>query len=206
VVTIQGGRRPAAALLVGLAWAVAISAGAAEPPRDVDAWHRALEAAVGVELTDEPADGWTLGLYPTAGVAVGPSNWASYQLHGALSLSRAGRLSLFAGYGYERGPTSRSHMVTLGWGGVQRLQAGRSQRGFYGKFLRYRRMDDFDHGLHHGLSVGHESGAGILALSIEAGAARSSANHWSVIGQISLKLAFPVAVALSRTPDTQPPP
>ena len=203
--TPGGVRRPVSALLAWLVWTVATSAGAAEPPRDVDAWHRALEAAVGVELTDEPADGWTLGLYPTAGVAVGPSNWASYQLHGALSLSRGGRLSVFAGYGYERGPTSRSHMVTVGWGGVQRLQAGRSQRGFYGKFLRYRRMEVFDHGLHHGISVGHESAAGILALSVELGAARSAANHWSAIGQISLKLAFPVAVSLSRQPETRPP-
>jgi len=204
VVTRHGRRWLGTVLAVALGWAAGSEAADLDPPRDVDAWHEAFAAAVGRELVDEPSNGWTLGLYPTVGIAAGPSNWIAYQLHGAVSLTRGGHLSLFAGYGYERGPTSRSTMVTVGWGGVQRLPAGREQRGFYGKFLRYRRQDVFEHGVHHGLSIGHESGAGMLALSVELGAARSAANHWSFTGQIALKVALPIVIDLSRPTETRP--
>ena len=128
---------------------------------------------------------------------MGPSNWVAYQLHAFASVGDGRSFSVFAGYGYERGPRSSSHIATLGWGGVRRLSAGRTQRGFYGKFLRYRRMEDFDHGLHHGLSVGTETGAGLFSMAVEIGAARSCQNHWSATAQVVFKLAVPVLIPLS---------
>jgi hypothetical protein len=181
------------------ATAVAVTASSAagtEPPRDVDAWHETFADAVGSELVDEVVPEWTLGLYPSAGVALGPPDWFGYQLHGALSLSDGRNFSLFAGYGYERGAHWKSHMVTIGWGGVRRLTSGRPQRGFYGKFLRYRRMEHETDGRHHGLSVGTENGAGPFAIVVEVGAARSSADQWAVTAQIAIKLAVPFVVEL----------
>jgi hypothetical protein len=189
-----------AAVLLG-STAVAEESG---PPRDVDTWHEQLAAAAGGDLTEAVDRHWTLGIYPNAGAAAGPPEWLSYQLNVYLSLSDHRSFSLFAGYGYERGPGSESHMATLGWGGVRRLQAARPQRGFYGKFLRYRRIEDFDHGIHHGLSVGSETGAGAFGLAFEFGAARSSRNHWDFVVQVVLKVAFPMIVDLSRAPGTEP--
>jgi len=169
-----------------------------KPPRDVDAWHEALREAIGGPICTQLERQWSLGLYPNLGMALGPPEWVSYQIHGYLSLSDGDRFSLFTGYGYERGVGSDTHMVTVGWGGVRRLSGSRPQRGFYGKFLRYRRMNDFSHGILHGLSVGVESGAGPFGLAFEIGAARSSSNHWAVTAQIGLKVALPVFIPLSR--------
>jgi hypothetical protein len=186
--------------LVAAVIVVVQAAGAAaddpELLRDVDAWHAMLADAVGGELTDEVEPEWSLGLYPSAGIALGPPDWIAYQVHGALSLSDGSSFSLFAGYGYERGAHWRSHMATLGWGGVRRLTAGRSQRGFYGKFLRYRQLDHETDGRHHGLSVGTENGVGPFAIVVEIGAARSSEDHWAVTAQIAVKLAVPFVIQL----------
>jgi len=175
-----------------------------DPPRDVDAWHQVFKEAVGGPFVEEPHVGWDLGIYPSVGVALGPPDWIAYQLHGYLSLSRGGHFSLFVGYGYEQGFNSKTQMATLGWGGVRRLTAGRDQRGFYGKFLRYRRLEMEDHGLHHGISVGTEHGAGAFGVAIEFGAARSSNNHWAFTAQVGLKLVLPMIVPLSRTSGTSP--
>lgn len=174
------------------------------PPRDVDAWHEALAAAAGGELVEEPAAHWSLGIYPNLGVAGGPPEWMAYQLHGYISISDHRSFSLFAGYGYEGGLGADSHMVTVGWGSVRRLPAARPQRGFYGKFLRYRRIEDVEHGIHHGLSVGSEAGVGAFGLAFEFGAARSSRNHWDFVVQVVLKVAFPMIIDLSRASSTQP--
>lgn len=174
------------------------------PPRDVDQWHEALAAAVGGEITEPANRGWSLGIYPSAGVSLGLPEWIAFQFQGYLSISDGRRFSLFGGYGYERGPESETHMATLGWGGVRRLSGVRPQRGFYGKFLRYRRMRDFTHGIHHGLSVGAETGAGLMALAFEFGAARSESNHWAITAQVGLKVAVPIFIPLSRSPGTQP--
>jgi len=175
-----------------------------EPPRDVDAWHTALAEAVGGPICDQPERRWTLGLYPNVGFTLGPPDWIAAQLHGYLSVGDGRSFSLFVGYGYERGPGSESHMATLGWGGVRHLSAARPARGFYGKFLRYRRMRDFSHGIHHGLSVGAESGAGLFALAFELGAARSPENHWAITAQIGAKIAVPIIIPLSRSSGTRP--
>ena len=186
--------------------ALAATAGADEnePPRVVDEWHEQLRQAVGSDLVEPAAEGWTLGLYPSAGLAVGPSNWIAYQFQGYVSFADEGRFSLFAGYGYERGPSSKSHMATVGWGGVRRLIAARPQRGFYGKFLRYRKLEHDDHGVHHGLSVGVEHGAGAFGLSVELGAARSTRGHWAVVAQVGVKLVLPVIIPWSRAPSPAP--
>lgn len=175
-----------------------------EPPRDVDRWHEVFTAGIGADYLAPPERGWDLGLYPSLGVFVGPSEWIAIQAHGYVSLTCREKFSLFTGYGYARGPDSESHMATLGWGGVRRLSGARSQRGFYGKFLRYRRLEDFDHGVHHGLSVGSEAGAGIFGFAVEIGAARSSNNHWAVTAQVGFKIALPIIVSLSRSSETQP--
>lgn len=202
---MTGGCRTVALIL---AWMVILcpvaSAENEEAPRDVDAWHDAFSAAIGGEITEPLQRGWSLGIYPTAGIALGPYEWIALQAHGYLSVSNGHSFSLFGGYGYERGPDSETHMATLGWGGVRRLSGARPQRGFYGKFLRYRNVRDFTHGTHHGLSVGAETGAGLFALAFEFGAARSSQNHWAVTAQIGLKIAVPIFIPLSRDPGTAP--
>ncbi len=193
-------------LLLGWIVVIGLPAGAhdAEPPRDVDAWHEALSAAAGGEITEELHRGWSLGICPSAGVVLGPYEWIAFQAHGYLSVSNGSSFSVFGGYGYERGPASEAHMATLGWGGVRRLSGSRPQRGFYGKFLRYRNIRDFKHGIHHGLSVGTEAGAGLFALVFEFGAARSDRNHWAITAQVGLKIEVPVFIPLARTPRTFP--
>jgi hypothetical protein len=194
--------------LAGFIVTLGLSAVAEEtaPPRDVDQWHAAFAAAVGDQITESENRGWSLGIYPSAGFVFGPYEWIAFQGHCYLSLSDGRHFSAFGGYGYERGPGSETHMATMGWGGVRVLSGARPQRGFYGKFLRYRRIEDFNHGIHHGLSVGAETGAGCFALAFEFGAARSSRNHWAMTAQIGLKIALPLIVPLSRDPGTEPDP
>jgi hypothetical protein len=200
------GRPTVAAVLGCVIFCLAGDAVADEPkpPRDVDAWHEALREAIGAPICNPPERRWSLGLYPSLGLALGPPEWLSYQIHGYVSLSDGNRFSLFTGYGFERGYGSESHMVTVGWGGVRRLAGSRPQRGFYGKFLRYRRMNDDSHGILHGLSVGAESGAGPFGLAFEIGAARSANNHWSFTAQVGLKVALPVFIPLSHSAEPRP--
>lgn len=206
---VNGGASSWRVVLAACLTAVAAVGSAADDigaPRDVDEWHAVLAEAVGEPLIDPVPRGFDLGLYPSVGVVLGPPDWVGYQLSLAVSLNGGNAFSLFAGYGYERGPNSESHLATLGWGGVRRLTAGRPQRGFYGKFIRYRRLEDFDHGVHHGVSVGVEHGAGAFGVALEFGLARSEQNHWAPVAQIAVKLAAPVIIPLSRAPGTRPEP
>ena len=202
------GRRRVVVWFVGVVTTLCAPSVADEigPPRNVDAWHAALTEAIGGEICDRPERRWTLGIYPNAGFSMGPPEWIAAQLQGYLSLSDGRSFSLFVGYGYERGPGSESRLMTLGWGGVRHLSAARPARGFYGKFIRYRRMRDFEHGIHHGLSVGAETGAGLFAFAFELGAARSSTNHWEITAQVAAKIAVPIIIPLSRSSGTQPDP
>ena len=175
-----------------------------QPPRDVDSWHEVLADGVGADILEPEQIGWSLGLYPNLGLALGPPDWIAYQFGGYVSLTRRGEFSVFTGYTYERGPSEESHMATLGWGGVRRLSGARSQRGFYGKFLRYRHLEDFEHGVHHGLSVGTETSAGVLGFSMELGAARSPQNHWALVVQVGLKVGIPILIPLTRDSTTEP--
>lgn len=170
-----------------------------EDPIDIDLWHAELLAAVGPEPPEE-AQPWALGLYPAIGVAVGPPNWYSAQGNAYISLTDGKTFSIFGGYGREWGPQADSQIITVGWGGVRRLPVATRQRGFHGKFLRYRRWDDTDHGVHHGLSIGTIHGVGVASLSFEMGAARSDRNHWIVTLEVSLKFALPVYLPLSHPP------
>ena len=171
---------------------------------DLDAWHEQLALELGEDHSVDDEEGvLALGLYPAAGGALGPPNWASAQASAYISFTNGRRFSIYGGYGYEWGPRADAQIVTLGWGGVKPLYVASKGLGFHGKFLRYRRWDDEDHGIHHGISLGTESGVGYLVLGFELGAARSSRNHWMFTAQVALKVALPVQIPLRRNPETE---
>ena len=192
-------------LLVALALVVAVLPLTAQAGDtiDLDLWHEDLISALG-EAPEEKADRRpALGIYPTLGGSIGPPNWVSAQGHAYLSFTDGKSFSIYAGYGVEWGPGADASIITVGWGGVRSIPVASKQTGFHGKFLRYRRWDDEDHGIHHGLSFGTESGVGFGALAFEIGAARSDRNHWMVVAQIALKLAAPIRIPLVKKP-TEP--
>lgn len=164
---------------------------------DIDLWHAELAEEMGPEPPAE-VQRVSLGLYPEIGAAVGPPNWYAGQGNVYVSFSNGRTFSIFGGYGHEWGPQAEAEIITVGWGGVRPIPVASKQLGFHGKFLRYRRWDDEDHGVHHGLSIGTMHGVGICALSFEMGAARSERNHWLVTLAVSLKFAVPVYVPLTR--------
>jgi hypothetical protein len=169
-------------------------------PIDLDLWHQDLIAALGEEPEQEADRRPAFGIYPTLGGAVGAPTVISAQGHVYLSFTDGKSFSFFAGYGVEWGPKMDSTVITLGWGGVRPIPVASKQTGFHGKFLRYRRWDHEDHGIHHGFSVGTESGVGFGALAFELGAARSDRNHWLIVAQIQLKLAAPIRIPLTKRP------
>lgn len=181
-------------------WVVLASAAAAGAGDeiDIDRWHLELAEALGSEPGESEDARPSLGLFPNLGVAGGLPNWLSIQGHAYVSVSDGRSFSLYGGYGVERGATADARVITLGWGGVRSLVGAARQRGFHGKYLRYRRWDDDEHGIHHGLSFGTESGLGALSASVELGAARSSSNHWLVTVQFCLKLAAPIRIPLGK--------
>jgi hypothetical protein len=150
-------------------------------------------------IDDRPAPRrYSLGLYPGMSGVLGFPNLTSYQGSVYLSLSDLDRYSFYIGYGKEFGSPARSEIYTVGLGGVRRLDSGAPQRGFHGKFLRYRRWDHTDHGIHHGLSFGTETGVGFLSITWELGAARSDREHWMATAQVALKVAVPVLVSFGN--------
>lgn len=164
----------------------------ADLPLDVDLWH----AKVPEDSSVDDRSRFSLGLYPGVAGVLGAPNIVSYQPSAYLSISNGRSFSVFFGYGEERGSSADAQIYTLGFGGVRSLPAAASQRGFHGKFLRYRRWDHRDHGLHHGLSAGTETGVGFLSFTWEAGVARSERNHWMATVQVALKIAIPVYIPL----------
>ena len=170
---------------------------------DIDRWHQDLAAALGEEL-EEVRRRPSLGLYPTIGGGLGPPNWVSLQADAYISFTDGKRFSIYGGYGVEWGPQANAQIITLGWGGVRPIPVASRQLGFHGKFLRYRRWDDDDHGIHHGLSFGTEQGVGFGALSFELGAARSERNHWLITMQVVLKFAVPVYIPLTKASTQSP--
>jgi hypothetical protein len=165
---------------------------------DLDLWHQELADALGEGPEQNGDQRPALGIYPTLGGSIGPPNWVSAQGHAYLSFTDGKSFSIFAGYGVEWGPKADASVITVGWGGVRAIPVVSKQTGFHGKFLRYRRWDDEDHGIHHGLSFGTESGVGFGALAFEIGAARSERNHWMIVAQIALKFAAPIRISLTR--------
>lgn len=170
----------------------------ADEPIDLDLWHEELIGALGEEPEEETDRRPALGIYPTLGGSIGPPNWVSAQGHAYLSFTDGKSFSIYAGYGVEWGPKADASIITVGWGGVRPIPVATKQIGFHGKFLRYRRWDDEDHGIHHGLSFGAESGISFGALAFELGAARSERNHWMVVAQVALKLAVPIRIPLAK--------
>jgi hypothetical protein len=164
---------------------------------DLDAWHESRPSlAADREPSSRPR--LALGLYPSAGVVLGLPDLAAGAADVAVSVTARDRFSAFAGYGREWGPHTDSESYTLGWGGVRPLRvASGGQRGFHGVFLRYRRWTHDDHGRHHGLSAGLESGAGHLGLALEIGVARSDRDHWLPAARVTVKLCLPVLVPLA---------
>jgi hypothetical protein len=182
----------------GLWLAVAVMSAATvsaqqDRPFDIDEWHEAVYGAVPKPAEDR---GFAIGLYPGASAVLGTPNIVSGQANLFISVNAGSSFSLYLGYGEEWGNSADARIYTFGWGGVRELEAARRQRGFYGKFLRYREWDSDNHGLHHGLSVGSESGVGYLSLAFEFGAARSGRDHWIVVAQVSLKVALPILIPL----------
>jgi hypothetical protein len=147
------------------------ASGEDSPSIDLDAWHVDLGTA-DAGRGDEDGPRYVLGVYPGLSAVLGLPDVVSVQGNVMLSLTDNVSFSVFLGYGVERGAPADADIYTIGWGGVRPLPVVGEQWGFYGKFLRYRRWDDRNHGVHHGLSVGTESGAGNLALTFEFGAAR----------------------------------
>ena len=172
---------------------------------DLDAWHARRAEELGEEA--QPQDGqraFELGLYPSAGVALGPPNWAALQASAYASFSNGKKFSMFGGYGWEWGPRADAQVVTVGWGSVDSLYVASKANGFHGKFLRYRRWDEKENGVYHGFSVGTESAAGYLALAFEIGAARSTNDNWIFVVQVALKTALPIRIPLnSKQPESK---
>lgn len=195
MVTDRGRGWTVAAALV-LLLVAGCGAATAQAMSDLDDWH----PAVADPATDEAGSGFSLGLYPGVSGVLGAPNLLSYQYGVHLSLSDGHSFSLFVGYGEERGSPADCELYTVGWGGVRRLPSAAPQRGFHGKFVRYRHWDHKDHGVHHGISVGTEMGVGMLSLTFEVGAARSARNHWMATAQVALKVALPVLIPLGGGP------
>jgi hypothetical protein len=171
------------------------------PPLDVETWHRMRDYYGRSESEESPA-AWSIGIYPGLGLNLGLPDGGALSAELFVSLTDGKSFSAFLGYGESRGPWSESHMVTAGWGGVRPLPVAGRQMGFHGSFVRYHRIDNDDHGRHDGLSIGTEFGAGHLALAFEAGAARSSRNHWALIAHIGVKLILPLHLPLSGKAET----
>jgi len=199
----MGPQRAAAALAL-LAVIAAGGGAAAGDGIDVDLWHRQLAEELGPEPPTEPASSAGFGLFPSVGVAAGPPNWISAQAHLFASYSNGSRVSFYGGLGLEEGPQADAVILTFGWGGVRPVIGLAPQLGFHGKYLRYRRWDDRDHGIHHGFSLGTESGLGAAAVAFELGAARSDRNHWLITAAVCLKLAAPVHLPLAQRSDPRP--
>ena len=189
--------------VAGLVMAIVSVTAWADDEIDIDLWHQDLADALGEE-PEEARRGPSLGLYPTMGGGLGPPNWAFLQADAYISYTDGRRFSIYGGYGVEWGPQANAHIITLGWGGVRPIPVASRQLGFHGKFLRYRRWDDEDHGIHHGLSFGTEQGVGFGALSFELGAARSERNHWLITMQVVLKFAVPVHIPLTKASKKPP--
>jgi len=176
----------------------------ADEPIDLDLWHEELIETLGEEPEEKADRRPAFGIYPTLGASLGPPNWVSAQGHAYLSFTDGKTFSIYAGYGVEWGPKADASIITVGWGGVRPIPVATKQIGFHGKFLRYRRWDDEDHGIHHGLSFGAESGISFGALAFELGAARSERNHWMVVAQVALKFAVPIRIPLTKKPADPP--
>jgi len=152
---------------------------------DIIGWHDDHPVALADENPDRRI---RLGLYPRFGAVLGVPNGLAGTFQISLSLRRPERYSLYVGAGYEYGPAVEGTNLTLGWGGVREAPATVRQNGFSGAFLRYRNWDSDDHGRHHGLSVGVESGLGALGLVMEVGLARSNRNHWIPVARLSFSV------------------
>lgn len=161
------------------------SSGFAQELLDITRWHEEHPVS---QQDENPDRRFRLGLYPRLGAIVGVPNGLAGTFQLSLSFRRPERYSFYVGAGYEYGPAVEGGNVTLGWGGVREAPASVRQHGFSGAFLRYRNWLSDDHGRHHGLSVGVESGLGAIGMVMEAGLARSDQNHWIPVARLSFSI------------------
>ncbi len=156
-----------------------------QDPFDIKEWHDGHPVSL---VEENPDQRLRLGLYPRLGVIVGIPNAVAGTFQISFSMLRPKRYSLYLGAGYEYGPAVEGSNLTIGWGGVREAPAALRQVGFSGAFLRYRNWDSNDHGRHHGVSVGVESGLGAIGLALEVGLARSDRNHWIPVARVSFSI------------------
>lgn len=168
----------------------AVSVTAQDDPSEVDRWHE-LRPFLRPDDVGDPSWRWRVGVYPHLNLAMGLPEGVEVAPALDLSLARSGGWSVFVGYGRAYGPEVEAELWTVGWGGVHPLEGSRPQHGFHGTYLRYRRWDERDHGVHHGLSVGTASAVGPIGLGLELGAARSERNHWLPVAQVQVTLGMP---------------
>lgn len=173
-------------MIVFLTFWLTVSAAAwGQEAFDINKWHEGHP----VDSSEENPDRrFRLGLYPRLGVVVGIPNAIAGSAQVSLSFQRPERYNFYLGVGYEYGYAVKGSNLTIGWGGVREAPAAVEQHGFSGAFLRYRNWDSRDHGMHHGLSFGFESGLGALGLMMEAGLARSDRNHWIPVARVSFSV------------------
>jgi len=172
-------------LICGAFLATGVSVVQGQERIDIKEWHAGHPVAVTEKNPDRRL---RLGLYPRLGAVVGVPNGVAGTFQISFSLLRPTGYSLYLGAGYEYGPAVEGSNLTLGWGGVREAPAAVRQVGFSGAFLRYRNWDSDNHGRHHGLSVGVESGLGALGLAMEVGLARSDRNHWIPVARLSFSV------------------
>lgn len=188
-----------AVFLAALAVSLSVSGAFAqdEAAIDLDRWHEQFPSEwEGSTEFEEPR--WLIGLYPGVSGVLGLPDLISAQANIFVSVRRSQDFSLYLGYGREWGSPADGEIFTLGWGGLREVPVASRQYGFYGKFLRYRRWNDTNHGRHDGLSIGTESGAGFFSLTFEVGAARSDRNHWLFVAQVAIKVALPIGIPIGK--------
>ncbi len=180
--------RPSLVAVLLLGAVIPIGAASAQEnaePIDIARWHEEHPVSLVEEHHD---DRLRIGLYPRFGLIAGIPNGVAGTAQIALSFRRPERYGIYLGTGYEYGPSVTGANVTLGWGGVRETPASAPQNGFSGAFLRYRKWNSDQHGRHDGLSIGFESGLGAFGLTVEAGLARSTRNHWIPVARIGISV------------------
>lgn len=152
---------------------------------DITRWHQDHPVAL---IDENPDRRLRLGLYTRLGAVAGVPNGLAGTAQISLSFHRPDSYSFYLGAGVEYGAAVEGGNLTIGWGSVREAPAAVRQHGFSGAFLRYRNWDSDDHGRHHGLSIGLESGLGALGMVMEAGLARSDRNHWIPVVRLSVSI------------------
>jgi len=162
----------------------------------VDRWHRE-RGYYGIEEASQEKETLKFALYPGIGVQVGAPGTLLGLGEIYVSLSDGRSFSLFGGVGVEGRDSLSTTVVTLGWGGVRRVQVAGRQRGFFGAFLRGRWANEAGEGsLRRSFSVGSEVGGGHLSLALEFGGAQDHRQNWRFLVRAAVKVVWSIPLAL----------